>query len=529
MDLPRLIDALSDPAAFSAVGQAVEVRQTHISVVFLVGHEVYKIKKPVKLGFLDFSTLDKRRHYCEEEVRLNARLAPDVYLGVLPIVEHEGRLQVDAAGEPIEWAVRMRRLPDEATLESRLEHGSVKPNQIAELARGIASFHAAAERSAKIAAFGRLEVVAANARGNFEQSRGQIGETISAAVFERLRDRTETALAELAPLIESRAARGAACDTHGDLRIDHVYFLDEAPSAASTRIIDCIEFNEAFRYADPIADVAFLVMDLKYVGEHALASTLTDAYFAAAQDDEGRPLLSFYVAYRAAVRGKVEGLKQAELEVSLDDREEARRRARGYWLLSLGELEPPERRPGLVLIGGLPGSGKSTLAAELAQRACFELLRTDLVRKQLAGKDQSTSEPQAFGSGLYTAAWNERTYAEALRRAEALLFEGRRVIVDASFREDARRQAFIEAASRWKVPVVLLQCEAVPQVIRERLMARRGDASDADWTIYQAAAKTWEPPGERSGAVTHVVDSGHSREQSLDAALECLRQAGLAD
>lgn len=163
MDLTRLIDALSDPAAFGAAGKPVEVRQTHISVVFLVGDEVYKIKKPVKLGFLDFSTLARRRHYCEEEVRLNARLAPDVYLGVVPIVEHEGRLQVGSAGEAIEWAVRMRRLPEEATLESRLEHDSVRPNQIAELARTIAGFHAAAERSERISAFGRLDVVTANA------------------------------------------------------------------------------------------------------------------------------------------------------------------------------------------------------------------------------------------------------------------------------------------------------------------------------------------------------------------------------
>ena len=529
MDLARLIDALSDSAAFGASGQSVEVRQTHISVVFLVGDEVYKIKKPVKLGFLDFSTLGTRLHYCEEEVRLNARLAPDVYLGVVPIIERAGRLQVAAAGEPIEWAVRMRRLPDEATLESRLEHGTVRSSQIAELARTIAGFHAAAERSARIATFGRLDVVTANARGNFEQSRGQIGQTISAAVFERLRERTDAALAEHAELIESRAARGVPCDTHGDLRIDHVYFLDDAPSAANTRIIDCIEFNEAFRYADPIADVAFLIMDLKYVGEHTLAKTLTDAYFAAAHDDEGRRLLSFYVAYRAAVRGKVEGLKQAETEVSPDDREHARRKARGYWLLALGELEPPAQKPGLVLIGGLPGSGKSTLAAELAERANFELIRTDMVRKQLAGKDPGTSEPQAFGSGLYTAAWNERTYAEALRRAEALLFEGRRVIVDASFREDARRQAFIEATSRLKVPVVLLQCEADAEVIRQRLSARSGDASDADWSIYEAAAKAWEPHSASSATVAQVVDTGHARQQSLAAAIECLRDAGLAD
>ncbi len=526
MNLRRLIDALSDPAAYPTHVPSVEVRQTHISVVFLAGEQVFKIKKPVKLSFLDFSSLEKRRHFCEEEVRLNARLAREVYEGVVPIVQQGSGLKFGGVGDPVEWVVQMRRLPDDATLESRLSRGIVHPAQMQELARTIAQFHANAERDERISTFGRLKVVASNARANFVDSQAQIGKTISLAVFDRLSELTDQSLTRHADLIESRAARNVPCDTHGDLRTDHVYFLDNGNNS-KTLVIDCIEFNEAFRFADPVADVAFLAMDLKFDGACDLADVFTNAYFDAAGDNEGRQLLSFYVAYRAAVRGKVEGLKQAESEVSAKDREESRQRARGYWLLALGELEPPDRRPCLILISGLPGSGKSTLAAELAAQASCGLIRSDVVRKQLSGQDETANEPHPFGTGTYSDAWNERTYAECLRRAETLLFEGRRVIVDASFREDARRCTFLAAAKRWKVPLALFRCETDSQTIQQRLTQRENDASDADWAIYQAAARAWEPVSDETAAVTYAINGGRSRQESLDAALKHLGVLGL--
>lgn len=526
MELARLIDALSDPAAYPAAVRAVEVRQTHISVVFLAGEHAYKIKKPVNLGFVDFSTLAKREHFCREEVHLNARLAPQVYLGIVPVVATRGGVRLEADGEVIEWAVKMKRLPDEATLESRLERGEVQPELIEAVGREIAAFHARAETSEQIAAFGRYEVVAGNARENFEQSEKHVGRTISRAVFERLSARTDEVLAAHRKLIESRAARGIPRDTHGDLRLDHVYIMDEA--GAEMLIIDCIEFNEQFRFGDPVADMAFLAMDLKFEGRHDLAAALADAYFPAARDDEGRALLPFYIAYRAAVRGKVEGFKQAEAEVPDADRAEAVARARGYWLLALGELERPQERPCLVLVAGLPGSGKSTLAAELAAGGNFHVIRSDVVRKGLAGAEETAPASAKFGEGIYSPEWDERAYAECLRLAEAGLFEGRRVLVDASFREEVRRRAFLEAAARLRVPAVLLVCEADAEVIRGHLAGRRSDASDADWAIYLEAAKAWQPAGPTTAAALHPIATGGTREQSLAQALTALRALGVA-
>jgi hypothetical protein len=527
VELTELIAALAEPAAYPARIDLIDVRQTHISVVFLAGDHVYKIKKPVRLGFLDFSTLELRRHFCEEEVRLNARLAAEVYLGVVPVARSGHHLRFEAAGDPIEWAVKMRRLPDDATLESHLRRGEISAARLASLAEKLADFHAEAERSEHIAEFGRYETVAANARGNFEQSRAQIGETISPAVFARLERATDSTLEDLRSLIESRAKRGVPCDTHGDLRVDHVYFLGDAPEQAEhTVIIDCIEFNEAYRYSDPVADMAFLTMDLKFAGERRLANAFAEAYFQASSDAEGSRLLAFYTAYRAAVRGKVEGLKQAEPEVPAADRAAARERARGYWLLALGELEPPQRRPGVVLVGGLPGSGKSTLAAALAEQGGFTVIRSDVVRKELAAV-KSSRGTQPFGTGLYTAEWNDRTYVECLGRAEALLFAGERVIIDASFREDARRRDFLAAAARWRVPIVFLHCQADREIIHQRLAQRKGDASDADWSIYEAAAEAWEEPSAATEAILSNVDSGGSLQQALATAELALRTAHL--
>lgn len=526
-DLAALIDALSHPDAYPYPAGEVEVLQTHISVVFLAGPHAYKIKKPVNLGFLDFSSLERRRYFCEQEVRLNRRLAADVYLGVVPVVQSGERVRLEGQGEIVEWAVKMERLPAEGTLEHRLESGQLDNTTIQMLAGKVAAFHQSAEAAPAIAAFGKFDVVAANARDNFTQSVGQVGVTLSRAVFDRLRELTEQKLSNLRDTMEGRARRNVPRDTHGDLHLEHVYFFPKRGSN-SLVIIDCIEFNDRFRFADPVADMAFLAMDLKFHGRRDLADIFQAVYFQATADDEGRALLPFYTAYRAAVRGKVEGLKSAEKEVPEPERAHAITRSRAHWLLALSELEVPERRPGLLLIGGLPGTGKSTLSKKLADSAGFEIIRTDVVRKELAGAPDLDRASQPFGQGLYSPAWTEKTYGECLRRAEAMLFDGKRIIVDASFMEDKRRRTFLESAAQLGVPTVFLACKASPEVVRARLGHRHHDASDADWAIYQQAARRWEdlsPGARRTGG---LVETGGAIELAQAQALASLRREGLA-
>lgn len=527
MDLLQLIEALSVPSAYPHPADAVTVYQTHISVVFLAGPHAYKIKKPVDLGFVDYSTLERRRHFCEEEVRLNRRLAHDVYLAVVPVARDGRALRMEGTGAVVEWAVKMERLPDGATLRACLGRGDVGPEALEALAGRLAAFHESADSGEEIAAGGSFETVARNARENFEQAVPQVGVTLSQAVLDRLGTLTEAALARLRPLIEDRALRKVPRDTHGDLRLDHVYRFPERPPPNDWVVVDCIEFNERFRHADPVADIAFLAMELSLLGRRDLARTFADAYFRASGDEEGRALLPFYTAYRAAVRGKVEGMKQAEAEVPEGGRKSARDLSRSLWLFALAELAPAQERPCLVLLAGLPGTGKSTLARALAERAGFAVVRSDEVRKELAGKEASAGGAGAFGEGIYTPEWDERCYAECLRRAEGLIFEGKRVIVDASFREEARRRRFLDAAVRWGITGCLLLCRSDPEVARKRLAGRLGDASDADWTIYEAAARRWEEPSPSTRAVTREIATSESRESATAQALAALQEFGL--
>lgn len=523
MTIAQLIEALKQPGAYPFPVEEVEVHQTHISAVFLVGGHVYKVKKPVNFGFLDFSTLEKRRHFCEQEVRLNRRLAPSVYLGVVPIARSGKQLKVEGEGEPVEWAVKMKRLPGEATLEKRLEKGEVNASLLKVVALRLAAFHAHAESNDHLAEFARFDGVRKNAGENFEQSRGQIGQTLSAVVFDRLQSLTDAKLQELYPVIESRAARGVPRDTHGDLHLDHVYHFPDRDPPDDWVILDCIEFNERFRFADPVSDMAFLVMDLKFHHRRDLAEGFAEAYFEAAGDEEGKGLLPFYVSYRAAVRGKVEGMELFKQEIPAEEKQSAMLKSRAHWLLALSELEEPERRPGLILVGGLPGTGKSTLARELAQQAGFIVIRSDAVRKELAGVAETADSPAEVREDLYSTPMTEATYAACLEQAEALLFEGKRVIVDATFRADKHRKVFLDLALKWGVPTLFLVCQANPETVRLRLGQRKGDVSDADWSVYQQLAGTWEQAGDATRAWLRLIANDGSPEEAVARAVAELK------
>jgi aminoglycoside phosphotransferase family enzyme/predicted kinase len=521
MDLPALLAALNDPAAFPRPGP-VEVRQTHLSVAFLVGDTVFKIRKPVNLGFVDFTTLEKRKHDCDEEVRLNRRLAPTVYRGVVPITIEDGRVRVDGPGEPIEWAVEMVRLPDDATLKARIARDEVTVERIEALARRLAEFHRTAARGVHVSRFGQFDVVAGNARENFAQTASHVGVFVGQSLYDRVRELTEQRLAEIRPIIESRAEHGIPCDTHGDLHLSHVYLFPDLSPPDDLVIIDCIEFAERFRFADPVADLAFLVMDLQFHGRRDLATACTEAYFAASGDDEGRKILPFYIAYRAVVRAKVEGMQADEPEVPAEQRDRRRSTAEAHWRLALGTLEEPVRRPALVLVGGLPGTGKSTLSRGLAGAANFTVVRSDEIRKELAGIAVTEK-----GEGIYTPEWTGRTYHECLRRAEVVIRNGGRVIVDATFAHESHRDAFFDRARELAVPVVSLLCRLDPRAAHQRLRARRGDASDADERIYYELAAKWEPGDPRYQRQTFEIDTTDAG-RALDQALSLLRAMKLA-
>ncbi len=327
-NFPELIQALLDPKVYPHSPPQVALVQTQMSFLFLAGDLVYKVKKPVNLGYLDYTTLEKRHFFCRKEVELNRRLCPDAYLGVVAITRQGGRVSIDGRGQPLEYAVKMRRLPQEAMLNARLVRGEVMPEMLSAVAAKLADFHRRAETNAEISAFGDLGIIRQNTMENFAQTDKYIGTTISPERYQRLKAYSEDFLVRNAPLFRHRVSEGKIRDCHGDLHAAHICFWK------GICIYDCIEFNDRFRYGDVASEVAFLAMDLDHYGRADLSRHFVNAYISASGDTELKTLLDFYRCYRAYVRGKVEGFKLDDQHIDGMEKEKILTTARDYFELA---------------------------------------------------------------------------------------------------------------------------------------------------------------------------------------------------
>lgn len=490
--LPARVRPFTDPGFYPHRPAAVEVIQTHISWVFLAGEYVYKVKKPVDLGFLDFRTLARRRHFCEEEVRLNRRLAPDTYLDVVNVTRGPEGFRLGGRGRTVEFAVWMRRLPAERMLDRLVAAGVADAALMEDIGRVVADFHAAAEHGPPIARFGRRETIRRNWEENFAQTRRFPPDVLPPATRASVQAYVRETLRRGAPHFAERVRAGRIRDCHGDLQAQHVCCTEPV------RIFDCIEFNHRFRYGDTASEIAFLAMDLEASGRPDLALDFVNAYLDASGDYGALPLLDFYRAYRAWVRGKVYGLQAMEPE--RPDRDALVARARGYFELA-ARFARRRPAPRLTVMTGLMGSGKTTIARGLAREGAI-VVRTDAVRKQLAGVSWRTRDPAAFGAGLYSAAMSERTYAECLRIADRLLAAGWSVILDGVFGRRAERDAAREVAGRRRTPVRIVWCDVPDAELRARLRQRAStgrDLSDAREELLDAQRRRYESPEGEPG------------------------------
>ncbi len=521
--LEEIVQSLSRACAFPVLVDDVTVRQTHISVVFLGGELVYKMKKPVKLPFLDFSTVEMRHHFCEEEVRINRPWAPDVYLGVVPITRDAGGMRFEGNGVVIDWAVKMRRLPESATLRSRLQDGLLELCDLERVARRIAATH---QQASRVVADQALEANAEFRRcssENWEFARTLNAEIIEPQVLERLQTLSVDWMQRYEATLVQRAADGRIRDVHGDLRLEHVFLFPERAMPNDIVVLDGIEFSPGLRRIDVAADMAFLVMELNFVGRRDLAESFAAIYFSETNDVTGCDVLPLFAVYRSAVRAKVAAILGAESEISQPDRDKALARSRAHWLWCLSELEEPDRRPALVLVSGLPGTGKSTLSRKLADTAHFEVLRSDVVRKQIF-TDAATTDNSA---AMYSVDNTQRVYDECWTRARRRLLAGGRIIVDATFQQDANRQSFLQLAIDCGVRAIWLECTAPGDIIQQRLAARHGDASDADWSVYQFVQKQWQPASDFTGRFHTTIESDEGADFALEVASDILQAQGL--
>ena len=331
--MTSLIEDLKKPHSLPDKTHSVSVVQTHISVVFVADAYVYKVKKPVNFGFLDFSSLEKRRHYCHQEVKLNNRLSKGIYMDVLP-VRFDGRRHIlgGTSGEVVEYAVKMRRIPDEKLMKSLFDKNALTIDHLQRIARVLARFHRATLRSPEIDRFGSIENFKVNSDENFAQVRKYVGMSIQKNEFEELKGWTEGFYEKNKEVFGRRIEQGRIRDCHGDLHMEHVCFTEELS------VIDCIEFNDRFRYSDTIADIAFLLMDLEYHGGKDDATTLWNLYKEQAEEEEMDSLLTFYKVYRAFVRGKVNSFQADDEHISVEERQKAIQRAKKYFKLAYGYL-----------------------------------------------------------------------------------------------------------------------------------------------------------------------------------------------
>ncbi len=326
--LPKMVQALLDPRAYPETTKQVELVQTQMSFAFLTDNYVYKIKKPVNLGYLDYTTFEKRHFYCHREIELNRRLCPDVYLGVVPVTKDKGSFSVEGQSKVIEYAVKMRRLPREAMMDVLLVNNQVSPEMITGVAQKLAEFHQKAETNVDISTFGTLDTITQNTDENFAQTEKYIGITIFPERYQHIKDYTNSFIEMNAPLFRKRITDSRIRDCHGDLHAAHICF------SGGICIYDCIEFNDRFRYGDVAAEVAFLAMDLDHYGRSDLSCSFVNAYIEAGQDDELRKLLNFYKCYRAYVRGKVESFKLDDPLISEEEKSRILAIAKSYFELA---------------------------------------------------------------------------------------------------------------------------------------------------------------------------------------------------
>ena len=516
----RLLESMSRPEFYPHWPKTVEVIQTHISFIFIAGDVVYKVKKSVDFGFLDFTSLEKRKHHCNEEVRLNRRLAPDTYLDVAAIREGaDGRLSLEAEGRIVEYAVRMKRLPQERMLKKLLASGEADLYVMERIASRIAEFHRRAATGGEIDRIGGVETIQRNHEENFEQTAAYAGVTLPECQYRFIRAYSLKFIEERRGLLEKRVAEHKIRDCHGDLHMEHIVVAD------GIQIFDCIEFNQRFRFEDVAAEVAFLAMDLDYNGYSEYAERFVDAYIRESGDPEIRTLLNFYKCYYAYVRGKVISFRTSDRTIRTEDRDDAVRIAASYFDLAYTCAARLEK-PALILVAGLMGAGKSVLARHMAPRLGAEIIRMDVLRKELQRLSPGERRHEDFGRGIYAEGISEKTYEKALEQAEMKLRKGKSVIIDASFKRRRDREKARALAGQCLADFFVVECVCPESVIRKRLeerLADRTEASDGRWEIFEAQKNDYDKITESEGPSHLIADTSVPPEAGAQAVMSRIR------
>jgi aminoglycoside phosphotransferase family enzyme/predicted kinase len=487
---------MKDPLSYQHPVDVIQNIQTHISSVYLTGKYVYKIKKAINFGFLDFSTLSKRKKYCEEEIILNKRISPELYLEVVPIVKSkENKIQVNGKGQIVEYAVKMIQFPQKTMMSYLLQKNQVTKNHIDSIVEILISFYKNQKSSLEILSYGKKENIEKNIMENFQQTTSYIGRTIENKQYDRIKKFNEFFLKNSNELFNDRMEENYIKSCHGDLHSGNIIIWND-----EIKIFDCIEFNKRFQYIDTASDIGFLAMDLDFLNKPFLSCYLIDKFQSNYGDNSILNILNFYKSYRAYVRGKVEGFRLDDFGIPQNLKDKILHKTKRYYLLSeyyitLCYLNLQKKHPLLFLICGLTGSGKSTLSLKLSIDYHADIVSTDIIRKKIEGIDYYERHHDKPDTGLYASDKREKTYTEVLNISHELLKRKRNVIIDATFQKNSHRKMVIDLARSANATLVMIQCVSTDKLVKKWLDERRktNSISDGRWEIYQLQKDLFEP------------------------------------
>jgi len=484
------------------VTENIELIQTHASYVLLTGDYAYKLKKQVNLGFLDYSTLTKRKHFLEAEIRLNREITPELYLAVIPITYNQQKFTLNGQGEAVEYALKMRQFPQENLFVNLLEVGKLSVDQLSELGKIVAQFHQAAETNDYISSFGTVPKIRAAFDENYQQTQQYIGRVQTKEQLEATQAYTDQFFAERESLFQARIEAKKIKECHGDLHLKNICLWQN-----KIQLFDRIEFNEYFRFVDVIYDVAFTMMDLDARGKQDFANAFLNSYLEHTGDWAGLPLLPLYLSRQAYVRAKVNSFLLDDPEIEEAVKQEASKTAQNYYYQA---WRYTQNKPGsLILMSGLSGSGKSTVGKAIARQQSGIQIRSDAVRKHLAGISHGGPRSER----IYSLEMTQKTYERLIKLGIMLAQEGFTVILDAKYdRLGDRTQAILQAQAH-NIPLKIFYCTAPLSVLRDRLNQRRGDISDATADLIASQQLNTEAFTESEKAYLTTVDTSQRNWQ----------------
>jgi len=540
------INKMLDPAIYDHPVSEVELIETHISWVLLTGEYAYKIKKPVDFGFLDFSTLDKRRQCCEQELRLNGRLAASIYLDVVSITGSPGQPAISGKGETFEYAVKMRQFPQSAQLDHKLEAGELAIEQMEDIASMVADFHQRIDAADEVLSYGSAESVSQPVEQNFAQIREHLDTDEYEQPLKQLEQWSRDSFIALKSRFEQRKKEGCIRECHGDMHLRNIVWLDEDFHQGPVAF-DCIEFNDNLRWIDVISEVAFLVMDLQSRNLYSYARRFLNSYLEETGDYAGVMLLPYYLSYRAMVRAKVSVLRLQQAGVSAEEKRQMLDEFEQY--LELASHYAKGKDSALILMRGASASGKSTVSRLLLDEVDAIRVRSDVERKRLYGaphvvdndnEDRSQAQTRAqtaahatiqtaannagINEGIYSAQASVATYGRLIECATSVLSAGYSAIIDAAFLKSEQRLPFQQLAEQLGVGYVILEVTAPDEVLRQRILARKNDVSDADLDVLNYQLENWQPLSVEERK--HAVQVNTAQAIDLSSIIEQLPQSG---